>query len=262
MPKPLYIISVDIECDGHIPGDHSMISLGACIVGDTSNNFYSEICPITNNFISEALAISGLDRDRLVNEAPSAREVMIKFTDWTNEFRKNGTVLFLAAPTSFDAMFLNYYFHKFAGSGKGKSTFGIGNFIDMKSYWYGKSSCQWKDTSKRKLRDIFGLKELYHSHMALDDAIEQAIYFENMMKYDNVLVEFIMGLLQKTDRKTVVYRKGSKTQSAATMLHEFRSKSLISQEFLENIKDGISKILSFDVRKNLIKSDDNSDGMK
>lgn len=246
MPKPVYIISVDIECDGHIPGDYSMISLGACIVGDTTNNFYCEICPISNNFVPEALAVSGLNRERLIWEGLSPKIAMTNFVNWVNEFRKIGTVLFLAAPTSFDAAFLNYYFHKFVGG----NSFGLGSFIDMRSYWYGKSKCKWQDTSKGKLKDVFNI-DLIHTHNALDDAIEQAIYFENMLKYDNVLIGFLMDQL-KLIKKEVVFREKAKTFSAASMLQEFRSKSKYSQAFLQDIKEKFYEFLKFDFRKKIL----------
>lgn len=48
-------ISVDIEASGPIPGEFSMLSLGACIVGDTGNTFYAELKPINDNFIKRAV---------------------------------------------------------------------------------------------------------------------------------------------------------------------------------------------------------------
>lgn len=43
-------MTVDIEASGPIPGEYSMLSLGACIVGDISKRFYIEIKPINDNF--------------------------------------------------------------------------------------------------------------------------------------------------------------------------------------------------------------------
>lgn len=49
--KSVTYISVDIECSGPIPGEYSMLSLGACVVGyeDNKNNDYTlylEIQPL------------------------------------------------------------------------------------------------------------------------------------------------------------------------------------------------------------------------
>ena len=48
MKSELYF-SVDIESAGPIPGVYSMLSLGACVVNDTSQTFYVELKPITAN---------------------------------------------------------------------------------------------------------------------------------------------------------------------------------------------------------------------
>ena len=39
-------ISVDVETSGPIPVEFSLLSLGACIVGNTSKTFYAEIKPL------------------------------------------------------------------------------------------------------------------------------------------------------------------------------------------------------------------------
>ncbi len=84
--RPSLYISVDIEADGPIPGPYSMISFGAAVAGrqdgasytaadPQERTFYRELRPISDAYVPEALAVSGLDRDRLVREgtASSAR---------------------------------------------------------------------------------------------------------------------------------------------------------------------------------------------
>jgi len=53
-------ISVDIEAAGPVPGEYSMLSIGACDVELPKKSFYIELKPINDNFIPEALAVSGL----------------------------------------------------------------------------------------------------------------------------------------------------------------------------------------------------------
>src|SRR2546430_558661 len=69
---PEFYVAVDVEADGPIPGPYSMISLGMAVVGRDDLRFYTELRPISDEFVPEALAVSGLDRDRLVREAPEA----------------------------------------------------------------------------------------------------------------------------------------------------------------------------------------------
>ena len=58
-------ISVDVETSGPIPAEFSLLSLGACVVGNTSKTFYAEIKPLNDNFIKQALEVSGLSIEEL-----------------------------------------------------------------------------------------------------------------------------------------------------------------------------------------------------
>ncbi|MGI0072274.1 MAG: hypothetical protein ACREA3_00470 [Nitrosotalea sp.] len=62
--KEIYI-SVDIEASGPIPGEYSMLSLGACVVYDTSKTFYREFKPISENYLAEAIQVSGFSLEKL-----------------------------------------------------------------------------------------------------------------------------------------------------------------------------------------------------
>ncbi|MGZ8559156.1 MAG: hypothetical protein ACXWWC_12515 [Chitinophagaceae bacterium] len=58
-------IMVDIESDGPIPGDYSMISFGAVLVDELlDKTFYGKLKPISDKFIPEALAVSGHSRKK------------------------------------------------------------------------------------------------------------------------------------------------------------------------------------------------------
>lgn len=70
MIKDIYI-SVDVEADGPYPGDYSMTALGAVVAGYRTlegeivrfdvtaeeNRFYTEIRPISDNWVPEAMAV-------------------------------------------------------------------------------------------------------------------------------------------------------------------------------------------------------------
>jgi hypothetical protein len=76
-------ISADIESDGPIPGEFSMLSFGLAVAGSFDGasfspepdraTFYRELQPISERFDPDALRVSGLDRNRLATEgAPPA----------------------------------------------------------------------------------------------------------------------------------------------------------------------------------------------
>jgi hypothetical protein len=57
-------VMIDIESDGPIPGDYSMVCFGAIIVEPELNrSFYGKLKPISDKFIPEALAVSGFTRE-------------------------------------------------------------------------------------------------------------------------------------------------------------------------------------------------------
>jgi len=106
---------VDIEADGPIPGDFSMISVGAIVVEQSlDRTFYGELCPISDRWDPEALAVSGHPREKtLAFETPKI--VMERLRDWVlgNSY---GKPVFISDNNGFDWQFINWYFHHFLGS--------------------------------------------------------------------------------------------------------------------------------------------------
>lgn len=133
---PELYVAVDVEADGPIPGPYSMISLGMAVTGRPDLTFYTELRPISEDFVPEALAVSGLDRDRLLREAPTAEQAMSAAARWVNDLRRIGRPVFLAGPAVFDGMFVHWYFMRFLG----KSPFNAsGAGLDLRSYWMGRT---------------------------------------------------------------------------------------------------------------------------
>lgn len=175
---PELYVAVDIEADGPIPGRYSMLSLGMAVVGFPDRRFYTEIRPISERFQPEALAISGLDRDRLLQEAPAPEAAMKAAAEWVNDLRRIGRPVFLAAPAVWDGMFIHWYFMNFVG----KSPFGqTGSGIDLRSYWMGLCGCEWVETRKGRIKSELGVTNLPHIHNAGCDAVELAVLFEKLL---------------------------------------------------------------------------------
>jgi hypothetical protein len=176
---PELYIAVDVEADGPIPGPYSMISLGMAVAGRPDLTFYTELRPISGEFVPRALAVSGLDRDRLLREAPSAEGAMTAAAEWVNGLRAIGRPVFLAAPAVWDGMFVHWYFVRFTGS----SPFGAtGSGVDLRSYWMGLTGSEWVATRKGSIKDELGLTDLPHTHHAGDDAAELAQVFDAVLR--------------------------------------------------------------------------------
>src|SRR5262245_30237445 len=83
-------LSVDVEADGPIPGPFSMLSFGAAVCGrfgadgftpldPSGQTFYRELRPISPEFVPEALAVGGLDRDHLAANGADPEQAMADF---------------------------------------------------------------------------------------------------------------------------------------------------------------------------------------
>jgi len=59
-PSREIYISVDVEASGPIPGEYSLLSIGACLVGQPDQSFYVELKPLNDNFFEKAMDVTGL----------------------------------------------------------------------------------------------------------------------------------------------------------------------------------------------------------
>lgn len=108
-------IMVDVEADGPIPGDYSMICLGAVVVEPRlGRSFYGQLRPISDSFVPEALAVSGFSREETL-AFPGPVEVMTNFRDWLRTITPERP-RFISDNNGFDWQFVNWYFHHFLGS--------------------------------------------------------------------------------------------------------------------------------------------------
>jgi len=153
-------VMVDVETDGPIPGDYSMVSLGAVIVEPgLGRTFYGQLRPISERWIPEALAVSGHSRQEVERfDEPAA--VMQRFADWLAA-EGRGRLTFIADNNGFDWSFVNWYFHHFLGANP-----------------FGHSSQNLGSLYKGMARDTFAsfkhLRRTTHTHHPVDDAIGNA----------------------------------------------------------------------------------------
>lgn len=163
-------IMVDIEADGPIPGDYSMISLGAIIVEPSLNrSFYGTLRPISERWIPSALAVSGHSREEtLTFEAPEV--VMERFAGWVRR-QVRGRPMFISDNNGFDWQFINWYFHHFTdGNPFGFSSTNLGSL--------------YKGLVKDTTKNFKHLRKTAHTHHPVDDAKGNA---EAMLKMRETL---------------------------------------------------------------------------
>jgi hypothetical protein len=164
------IIMVDIESDGPIPGDYSMISFGAVIVDELMDKtFYGKIRPISPKWHSDALKVSGFTREETeLFDEPAT--VMNLFNEWITVNSKSKP-LFFSDNNGFDWQFINWYFHHFLN----ENPFGFSS-TNLGSLYKGIE----KDMSK----NFKHLRKTKHTHNPVDDALgnaEALIHMKNEM---------------------------------------------------------------------------------
>ncbi len=76
-------IMVDVEADGPIPGDYSMVCFGAIVVEPSlDRTFYGKLKPISEKWIPEALAVSGFTREETLAFHDDPKTVTAQFAEW------------------------------------------------------------------------------------------------------------------------------------------------------------------------------------
>ncbi|MFA6604345.1 MAG: exonuclease domain-containing protein [Patescibacteria group bacterium] len=168
-------ISVDVETTGPIPGTFSMYQLGACVVGDKRQNFFARLKLLNENCEDESLVACRVTLPELLAKGEDPAVVMRRFATWVLQVSAGARPVFVAFNATFDWMFVHWYFCQFLGH----SPFGH-NGLDVKAYYMGLTGCEWGDTSKGDIVRRFPPRYA-HTHNALDDAIEQAQIFEQML---------------------------------------------------------------------------------
>jgi hypothetical protein len=174
-------ISTDVETDGPIPGPHSMLSFasaaytpGKQLVGTFSANLETleGASPHANTmewWSTQPEAWAACRRD-----LESPEEAMQRYVDWLATLK--GKPVFVAYPAGFDFLFVYWYLMRFVG----ESPFSH-SALDIKSYAMAMLKTEYRQSTKRNMpRQWFD--KLPHTHVALDDAIEQGALFCNMLR--------------------------------------------------------------------------------
>jgi len=163
-------IMVDVETDGPIPADYSMICFGAIVVDEKlDKTFYGQLKPISDQWLPKALEISGFTRQETLN-FEDAKTVMEHFRNWIAE-HSNQRPIFISDNNGFDWQFINYYFHHFLGNNPfGYSSTNLGSL--------------YKGLVKDMTKIFKHLRKTIHSHHPVDDVrgnAEALLYLKDEM---------------------------------------------------------------------------------
>lgn len=169
-------ISVDVETAGPNPSLYSLLTIGACSMGERPDTFYVELRPVNDKITPEAYATHRLDMKRLAERGKPPEQAMAEFEAWLKKQTPEGQKpIFLSFNAPFDWMFINDYFQRYLG----RNPFGHAA-LDIKAFYMGLSGVRWDETSMRSIAPLY-LRDLQLTHHALRDALDQAEIFRKML---------------------------------------------------------------------------------
>ena len=179
--KPEIYVSTDIEADGPIPGLHSMLSFGsAAYLADKSlvSTFSANLetlpsataHPDTMAFWAKNQAAWMATR----KDCRPPEQALPAYVEWLKSLP--GRPVFVGYPAAFDFMFVYWYLIRFAG----ESPFSH-SALDIKTFAMALMKKNYRDATKSNMPKHW-FDRVSHTHVALDDAIEQGALFCNMLK--------------------------------------------------------------------------------
>jgi ribonuclease T len=170
-------ISVDVETAGPIPGEYSMLTIGACLVDSPEVGFSVMLKPTTTKFVPEAIEVSGISLKQAEEHGVAPGDGMSQFKDWiAKQTPPGGVPVLVGLNAPFDWSFINYYFHRYCGG----NPFGF-TALDIKALFMGATGTTWHGTRSSAIADQVKPK-LSGDHDALHDALYQAELFRLVLK--------------------------------------------------------------------------------
>jgi hypothetical protein len=178
-------ISTDVETDGPIPGPNSMLSLGAAafsLKGMLGKPFQVNLSPLPEAQPDPDTEAWWKTQPKDVYDAcrtdpQDPKVAMQKYVEWIKSF--DGKPVFVGYPATFDFLFVYHYLISFLGPGSSPFSFSA---LDIKSFAMAKLGTGFRETTKRNMpREWF--PDVKHTHVAVDDAIEQGLLFLNILKW-------------------------------------------------------------------------------
>lgn len=177
---------VDCEASGPVPPLYSLLSVGITVVrpeGDrhvVGESMYVELRPEFPGADPGALAVCGLDLERLRREGVPAVEAMSRIRSWVvaRNAGSSERPVFVGHNAVFDWAYVQYYFQHT----KIDNPFGY-KAIDSKSLAMGRLGVGWNQTSKENLERVLGLppQDPAQVHRADYDAQYQALILQKLL---------------------------------------------------------------------------------
>jgi hypothetical protein len=189
-PTPEIYLSVDVEADGPVPGLYSMLSFGIAafslekvLLGTFTRNL--ELLPgaaqhprVMAWWNSSAANRAAYARCR--EDVQPVRESMLACEAWVKSLRAYGKPCAVGAPAAFDYGAWLYWYLVYAVGEVPELGFAA---LDLKSFAMGRMpGSRYRSLGKSTYDPEWFDADLPHTHVALDDAIEQGAIMVNAIR--------------------------------------------------------------------------------
>ena len=181
MNKSEIYVSTDIEADGQIPGVNSMLSFGSAaywpdktLVSTFTANLETLPDAVTNPKTMDWWKRQPEAWKACRENLQPPEKAMWNYLVWLKDLP--GIPVFVGYPAAYDFLFVYWYLMRFAG----ESPFSH-SALDMKSFAMAVLRKDYRESTKRNMPKHW-FDAFPHTHVALDDAIEQGALFCNMLK--------------------------------------------------------------------------------
>lgn len=173
-------VSTDVEADGPIPGPHSMLSFASAAYREDKTlvaTFSANLATLPDaepHPATMAWWAAHPEAWTACRKDPQDPAVALRaYAGWLEGLP--GTPVFVGYPASYDFLFVYWYLMRFVG----KSPFSF-SALDIKTYAMAVLGTTFRHTTKKRFPPAWS-EGLAHTHVALDDALEQGAIFCNLL---------------------------------------------------------------------------------
>jgi 3' exoribonuclease, RNase T-like len=173
-------VSTDVEADGPIPGPHSMLSFGSAAFtadGRLLSTFSANL-ELLEGAVGHPDTMAWWQKNNAAwektrTELQPPAKAMQNYLSWLKNLP--GKPVFVGYPAAYDFMFVYWYLIRFAG----ESPFSH-SALDIKTFAMAMLGLPYRESTKRNMPKRWFPRDK-HTHVGLDDAIEQGRLFCNML---------------------------------------------------------------------------------
>lgn len=187
--KEYIFISTDVEADGKVPTQNSMLSFASAAY-DINKNLLGTFSVNLEEFPGAKPDPNTMtdfwfrsEENKTAYEATrknlkSPKQAMIEYKAWIETFGPN--FAFVGYPAPYDFMWVSFYFLYFLG----ESPFSHSRCLDAKSFAMAALKKKQLGHATKRNMPTNWFDNIKHTHIAEDDAVEQGALFINMLRYN------------------------------------------------------------------------------